>query len=167
MVGWLTYGKRRFEEKDPLMRRLIPPLNQAMQTLIPLIDADTRAFEEYMAAAGLPADTAELKASREQAMQSSLRRAIEVPLSVMRAADACWDPMIEMARHGNPASRSDLEVGARALETGLWGAWRNVRINLPELGDEDFRARTAAETEALVARARLKLGEALAILEPH
>lgn len=165
MVGWLTYGKRRFENEDPLMRRLIPPLNQAMQSLILLIDADTRAFEEYLVAACLPADSAERSAAREQAMQASLRRAIEVPLSVMRAADACWAPMIEMARHGNAASKSDLEVGARALETGLWGAWRNVRINLPELRDEEFRVRIATETEALVGRAREKLGEALAILE--
>jgi glutamate formiminotransferase/formiminotetrahydrofolate cyclodeaminase len=165
MVGWLTYGKRRFEDKDGLMRRLIPPLDRAMRSLIPLVDADTRAFEDYMAAAALPHDTAERSAARERAMEASLRRAVEVPLSVMRAADACWDPLIEMARHGNAASRSDLEVGARALETGLWGASRNVRINLPALRDEDFRRCADTETETLVARAREKLREALAILE--
>ena len=25
MVGWMTYGKRKFEHKDPIMRALIPP----------------------------------------------------------------------------------------------------------------------------------------------
>jgi glutamate formiminotransferase/formiminotetrahydrofolate cyclodeaminase len=167
MVGWLTYGKRRFEDKDPVMRRLIPSFDSAMRSLVPLIDADTRAFDDYMAAAGLPSDTPERSTARERAMQASLRRAVEVPLSVMRAADACWESVIEMARHGNASSRSDLEVGARALETGLWGASRNVHINLPALRDEDFRRRAAAETETLVARAREKLAEALAILEPR
>jgi glutamate formiminotransferase/formiminotetrahydrofolate cyclodeaminase len=58
-----------------------------------------------------------------------------------------------MAGHGNTASRSDLEVGARALETGIWGAWRNVAINLPGIADASFREATAAEAEALARRA--------------
>src|SRR5512144_370554 len=41
MVGWMTYGKRRFEEKDAEMRRIIPALHAAMKDLLPLIDADT------------------------------------------------------------------------------------------------------------------------------
>jgi glutamate formiminotransferase/formiminotetrahydrofolate cyclodeaminase len=83
----------------------------------------------------------------------------------MRRADACWDAMLEMARHGNAASKSDLEVGARALETGLWGAWRNVRINLSYLEDAEFKRQAAEEAETLAARARNTLAEVLAILE--
>ena len=33
MVGWMTYGKRKFENEDPVMRRLIPPLHEAMKAL--------------------------------------------------------------------------------------------------------------------------------------
>jgi len=115
MVGWMTYGKRKFEDKDEVMRRLIPPLNQAMADLIPMIDADTNAFNDYMAALGLPQDTPERAAARKAAMQDGLRKAVDVPLRTMRIGDGCWEAMVEMAAHGNPASRSDLEVGARAL----------------------------------------------------
>src|SRR5262249_41437045 len=115
MVGWMTYGKRKFEEKDAVMRRLIPPLHAAMEALLPLLDADTRAFTDYMAALALPRDTPERAAARLAAAQAALRRAVEVPLSVLRTGDGCWEAMLEMARHGNIASRSDLEVGARAL----------------------------------------------------
>jgi len=83
---------------------------------------------------------------------------------VMCAADACWDAMLEMARHGNAASKSDLEVGARALEMGLWGAWRNVRTNLAELEDAELKRR-AAEAEAMATRAREKLSEVLTLLD--
>lgn len=165
MVGWLTYGKRRFEEKDALMRRLIPPLHEAEQRLIPLIDADASAFDAYMAALGLPKHTPEEAAARQQAMQDTLKKAIEVPLTVMRTADGCWEPMVEMARHGNPASRSDLEVGARALDTGLWGAWRNVRSNLADVEDETFKRQASAEAEALIARSQQKVAEILKILD--
>ncbi len=136
MVGWMTYGKRRFEDEEPVMRRLIPALHEATKALVPLIDRDTRAFDAYLAAVGLPKETVEQRAARQRAMQESLAAAVQVPLEVMRTADRCWEPLAEMAEHGNFASRSDVEVGARALETGIWGAWRNVAINLPGIDDE-------------------------------
>jgi glutamate formiminotransferase/formiminotetrahydrofolate cyclodeaminase len=164
MVGWMTYGKRKFEAEDPIMRRLIPPLHEGMKDLLPLIDRDTRAFDAYLAAAGMPKDTAEEKAARHAAMQDGLKAAVEVPLEVMRTADRCWEPMVEMAAHGNPASRSDLEVGAKALEAGIWGASRNVAINLPGIEDEALRKATAEEAQALAARAGRMRDEVLAVL---
>src|SRR5262249_41979614 len=53
--------------------------------------------------------------------------------------------------------RSDLEVGAKSLEAGIWGAHRNVLINLDGVEDEAFRRDVAAEAAALAARAREKL----------
>jgi glutamate formiminotransferase / formiminotetrahydrofolate cyclodeaminase len=164
MVGWMTYGKRKFEDKDAAMRRLLPPLDEAMRDLIPLIDADTRAFNDYMAAVALPKDTPEQAARRTAAMQEGLKAAASVPLRTMRVADRCWDHLVEMARHGNFASRSDLEVGAKALEAGIWGAGRNVQVNLPDITDEAFRKELATEAEALTARARALLAEVLAVL---
>jgi glutamate formiminotransferase / formiminotetrahydrofolate cyclodeaminase len=164
MVGWMTYGKRKFEDRDAAIRALIPPLHQALTDLVPMIDADTNAFNDYMAAVALPSDTAERKAARHAAMQDGLRKAAEVPLRTMRIADSCWDAMLGMAEHGNPASRSDLEVGARALEAGIWGAYRNVAINLPQIEDEAFRKAKLAEAEALAARAREQSAAVLARL---
>jgi glutamate formiminotransferase / formiminotetrahydrofolate cyclodeaminase len=165
MVGWMTYGKRKFEDKDAAMRRLIPPLHEAMHALLPMIDADTDAFTEYMDALGLPKDTAEQKAARTAAMQAGLKSAIAVPLSVLRAADGAWDALVEMARESNLASRSDLEVGARCLELGAWGAWRNVVINLETVKDEAYKRTTQAQAEALYARAKARCTDVLAILE--
>jgi glutamate formiminotransferase/formiminotetrahydrofolate cyclodeaminase len=164
MVGWMSYGKRKFEAKDATMRGLIPPLHQAMKDLLPMIDRDTRAFDGYMEALGMPRDTAEEKAARQRAMQDGLKAAVQVPLDVMRIADRAWDPMVEMAAHGNIASRSDLEVGAKALEAGLWGASRNVAINLPGIEDEAYRQTVAAEAETLASRAAAKRDEVLAAL---
>jgi glutamate formiminotransferase/formiminotetrahydrofolate cyclodeaminase len=165
MTGWMTYGKRKFEAKDGVMRSLIPPLHRAMLALIPMIDADTAAFSDYMAALGLPKHTDEERRAREHAMQEGLKRAIAVPLQAMRSADEAWDAMVEMARHGNIASRSDLEVGARLLEVGIWGAGRNVHINLAAIRDDGFKARSADEADALARRARERCAEVLSLLE--
>lgn len=164
MVGWMTYGKRKFEAQDPVMRQLIPPLHEAMLALIPMIDADTRAFNDYMAALGLPKDTPEQARARQAALQAGLRKAIEVPLQTMRLADRCWEPLVDMAAHGNLASRSDLEVGAKCLETGIWGAGKNVLINLDPIEGDELKERVRAECVALTARAAHQLEAVLAAL---
>lgn len=48
MVGLMSYGKRQFEELDPIMRKLIPRFHQAMDELVAMVDADSRAFSSYM-----------------------------------------------------------------------------------------------------------------------
>lgn len=48
MVGFLTYGNKKFYDLDPKMRKTIPPLYKTMKDLIPFIDADAAAFSEYM-----------------------------------------------------------------------------------------------------------------------
>jgi len=48
MVGFLTYGNKKFAELDGQMRKLIPSLYKAMKDLTPFVDADAAAFSEYM-----------------------------------------------------------------------------------------------------------------------
>lgn len=48
MVGQMTYGKRQFENEDPVMRRLIPQFHQAMNQLLEMVDQDALAFSSYM-----------------------------------------------------------------------------------------------------------------------
>lgn len=165
MVAKLTYGVRKFEHLDGEMRRIIPPLHKAVQDLIPMIDADTNAFNDYVEAMRLPKDTPDEKAYREQKMQEGLKKAIEVPLTTMRLADTAWDAMVDCARFGNIASKSDVEVGARSLEVGIWGAYRNVIINMPGIKDEEFKQKILSEAEQMVTRAKEKCNEVLNILE--
>ncbi len=164
MVAKLTYGVRKFESVDKEMRQIIPPLHNAVEALIPMVDNDTNAFNDYVDAMRLPKATDEQKSLRNQKMQDGLKKAIEVPLKTMRLGDAAWDAMVEVAKYGNLASKSDVEVGARALETGIWGAYKNVLINLPGITDEDFKSLMISQSESLVKRAKEKCEEVLDIL---
>ena len=164
MVAQLTYGVRKFESVEGEMRKIIPPLYNVTQKLIPMVDADTNAFNDYMEAMRLPKETEEQKSVRAIAMENGLKKAIEVPLTTMRFGDEAWDAMTELARYGNIASKSDVEVGAKALETGIWGAYKNVLINMPNIKDEEFKKRILAEAELMLARAAEKLQEVLGIL---
>jgi glutamate formiminotransferase/formiminotetrahydrofolate cyclodeaminase len=165
MTAKLTFGVRKFENLDRKMREIIPPLHTASQALIPMIDADTNAFAEYMEGLRMPKDTTAEKAARTAKMQAGLKTAIRVPLKTMQLGDQAWEAMCSAARHGNMACKSDLQVGARALETGIWGAYQNVLINMTGIKDEAFKAEILAAAEAAAVRAREKCTEVLAILE--
>ncbi|SLM29817.1 Formimidoyltransferase-cyclodeaminase (Includes: Glutamate formimidoyltransferase; Formimidoyltetrahydrofolate cyclodeaminase) [Desulfamplus magnetovallimortis] len=164
MVAKLTYGVRKFENVDAHMRKHIPLLHDLTQKLIPMIDADTSAFNEYMEGLRMPRGTDEEKAERHAKMQAGLKTAINVPLTTMRLADAAWDALCEVARYGNPASKSDVQVGAKALETGIWGAYQNVLINMEDVEDEAYKSEILKESEAIEKRAREKCSEVLSLL---
>jgi len=165
MVARLTYGVRKFESVDQQMRAIIPVLHEAVEQLIPMIDADTNAFNDYMAGLRMPRETAREQKARFEKMQQGLKTAVQVPLATMQIGDSAWEAMCAIARHGNPASRSDVEVGARALETGIWGAYRNVVINLSDIKDPVYQEKTQTAAKALVERAALKCREVLDILD--
>ncbi len=165
MVAKLTHGVRRFEHVQGNMENVIPTLHSLVQQLIPMIDADTSAFNEYMEGLRMPKETAEEQRHRKEKMQSGLQTAINVPLKTMRLGDTAWEPLCEVARHGNPASKSDTLVGARSLETGIWGAYQNVLINMVDIEDDLFKETILEEAGALALRAKAQCAAVLAILE--
>ena len=164
MVAKLTHGVRKFEAAQPHLEKVIPVLHDLTRRLIPMIDADTSAFNLYMEGLRMPKATEEERAARHARMQAGLKEAIQVPLTTMRLGDSAWDGLAIVARYGNPASASDIQVGARALETGIWGAYQNVLINMRELTDEGYKKEVLAEADLLLARAGEQCAEILAII---
>lgn len=154
MVGQMTYGKRQYEALDGVMRELIPPLHHALDELLALVDSDSNAFGSYMAALKLPKGTEEEQKKRFQALQNGLKEAVGVPLSLAEKISTLWKPMLELAKHGNTSCISDLQVAAKALETGVFGAYFNVLINLREIKDEEFKSQTQKKVSQLLDEAK-------------
>ena len=165
MVAKLTHGVRKFDDVQPQMRAAIPALHEATGQLIPMIDADTSAFNEYMEGLRMPGNTEEQRLLRKKKMQDGLKTAINVPLTTMRLGDSAWKALLEVAGFGNPASKSDTQVGARSLETGIWGAYQNVLINMKGIEDVSYREATLSEARAIMSRAEENCRKVLSILE--
>jgi glutamate formiminotransferase/formiminotetrahydrofolate cyclodeaminase len=75
----------------------------------------------------------------------------------MELIDGGWDAMVELAKVGQYSSKSDLEVGAKAMEAGLYGSYRNVLINLGGIKDDAFRADMEQRAARLMKRGEEKL----------
>jgi glutamate formiminotransferase/formiminotetrahydrofolate cyclodeaminase len=165
MVGWLTYGRRKYEHLDAVIRENLPALVSIQEELLRAVDADTEAFGDYLAALRLPTDTEAERAQRRQALAEGLEHATLVPYRTMELADRAWEPILEIARVGQYSSRSDLEVGAKALEACLYGAYRNVVINLADVEDEEFADDLRQRAHGLLERGVERLAEIQAIVE--
>src|SRR5213082_912686 len=139
MVANLSAGKRGWDDKLGYFSDWAVKAQQLKDELLSLVDADTAAFNKVMDAFALPKESAEEKATRSTAIQEATKHAAEVPLKVMETAYKSYELLSEMADNGNPASVSDVGVGALATRACIGGAAMNVRINLGQLKDGKFK----------------------------
>jgi len=143
MVANLSAGKRGWDDKLEYFSDWAVKAQQLKDELLALVDEDTAAFNKVMDALALPKESAEEKATRAAAIAKATKYAAEVPLKVMETASKSYELLAEMAERGNPASVSDVGVGALATRACIEGAALNVRINLAQLKDEKFKAELA------------------------
>jgi glutamate formiminotransferase/formiminotetrahydrofolate cyclodeaminase len=146
---WADRGKARHDE------------------LLALIDRDTDAFNEVMAAFGMPKGSDAEVLARDEAIQVATRQAIETPLRVMEVSLASMEVIEAMARIGNPASASDAGVGALCARSAVMGAYLNVRINVPALTDEDAAAAYLESGREIQDTAISREATILALVDEH
>jgi len=160
MVANLSSHKRGWDDRWEEFSRWAEQGQRLKEHLLRLVDEDTRAFNQVMAALALPKATDEEKAARSAALAAANLGALKVPFEVMKAAHASFELLHAMAEQGNPASASDAGVGAICARTAVRGAWLNVRTNVggvkdkaaivPILADGERIEREAAEREAAI-----------------
>ena len=140
MVANLSAGKSGWHEELEYFSNWAVKAQQLKDELLSLVDEDTIAFNKVMEAFALPKHSAEEKAARTAAIEKATKQAAEVPLKVMEAAARSYELLSPMADKGNPASISDVGVGALATCACIEGAAMNVRINLGQLKDKKCKA---------------------------
>jgi glutamate formiminotransferase/formiminotetrahydrofolate cyclodeaminase len=140
MVANLSSHKKGWDERWEEFSEWAEKGELYKNELLRLVDADTRAFNQIMAAFGLPKSTDEEVKARKLAIQYATKNAIEVPLKVMETVFASMEVIHAMAATGNPNSVSDAGVGALCARSAVMGAFMNVRINASGCEDKDFVA---------------------------
>ncbi len=149
MVANLSAGKRGWDDKLEYFSDWAVKAQQLKDELLSLVDEDTAAFNKVMDAFALPKESAEEKAARSRAIEEATKYASEVPLKVMETAYKSYELLSEMADKGNPASISDVGVGALGTRACIEGAALNVRINLGQLKDEKFKTTLANKVQEI------------------
>ncbi len=165
MVANLSAHKRGWDDRWATYSQHAETGQAVMDRLIHLVDADTEAFNQIIAAVRLPKKTAAEKAARAAAMEAATKHAIMVPFQIMETALSAMGVIMEMAAHGNPNSVSDAGVGAACVRTAVIGAYLNVKINAKDLGDKAFAEDIVAKATAMVEQVKTAEAEVLKVVE--
>lgn len=149
MVANLTIGKKKYAAVEEEMKALRTAAGELMSELLELMDRDTAAFNEVMAAYKLPKDTAEEKQRRSAAIAAATKKATEVPLELARRCVRLLELAQIAADQGNRNAVSDAGVAAAMAQAAFKGAVYNVRVNMPGLADNEYRAYVDEELQKL------------------
>ncbi len=138
MVANLSSHKKGWDDRWEEFSDWAEKGQHMKDTLLSLVDEDTRAFNQIMDAFSLPKTTEEEKSMRKVAIENATRHAIEIPYRVMEVSLESMELIKAMAETGNPNSVSDAGVGALCTRAAVSGAYLNVKINAAGLEDKAY-----------------------------
>lgn len=149
MVANLTIGKKKYEDKEEMMKQIAASANNYQMLFIHDIDTDSDAYNNVFDAFKLPKETEEEKKERNKQIQETIKIAAEVPMEVARKAYAMMDIISQVAENGNQNAITDACVSMMTARTAVLGAILNVKINLSSLKDEAYIAQMKQECDLL------------------
>lgn len=161
MVCNLTIGRDKYDDVRSEMERTLEDSSKLVERLTQLVDEDAQAYASVVAALRLPKGTDEEKGKRMEAMQNGLRRAIAVPVEVMELSLEAIRLAYLVVRKGNEGALSDSGSGAMLAFAALHAASMNVKINLKEIQDQEFKNEVAEKLGEMEEEAELLRSEVL------
>jgi formiminotetrahydrofolate cyclodeaminase len=147
MVCNLTIGKKKYADFEEEMKLILVKAEGLRRELIGMVQDDVKAFDQVMAAYGMPKETEAEKAARAAAIQAALKVATETPLNCCRAARAVIDLAAKAAEKGNLNVISDAGVAVLAAYAALRSGALNVYTNTKMITDKAYADAKLAELE--------------------
>jgi glutamate formiminotransferase/formiminotetrahydrofolate cyclodeaminase len=138
MVANLSSHRRGWDERWEEFSQWAEKGKGLQNDLLQLVDEDTCAFRDLMAAFRLSEKSEADQEIRQNAIEQATRRAAEVPFQVMQTALQSFELIEAMANSGLASSISDSGVAALAVRSCIQGAFLNVKINLAGLTGTPF-----------------------------
>lgn len=154
MVANLWQDKVESPDAAAALLQAAETAQRAKEQLILAVDEDTQAFNAYLEARRLPANTPEEKANRERKMQEGLQAAVRVPYQTARASYEAMQAAWAAVQHGNVSSITDGAVGSQMGYAAARGAVWNVLINLKDITDPAFIREMRVQCETLLGEAK-------------
>jgi len=165
MVSISTYDKKGYKEHNDEMNEIAIKAQELKAKLVNLIDEDTEAFNQVMAAFGLPKKTDTEKTVRDSAIADANRGATLVPFEVVKLMPELAQFAKSLALHGNTNMTSDAGVAGLSAIMAVRGAAYNVMINLQSLPDDEFSKDLKNETDQILIEVDKIAGEVKEIVE--
>lgn len=165
MVSKLTIGKSKYAYAEEKMKEFLGNSEKFRSRLTELIEEDTDAFNGVMAAYGMPKETDEQKLKRQEAIESALKHASEVPFEVARTSYKILELLQKVVKICNVNAISDAGVATLLGDAAVQGAIFNVKINLKSIKDGEYKTKVGDEIEKLSKESLEKKQEIISCVE--
>ena len=159
MVAGLTGAKEKFKDRWATMAEIKRKANLLRTHFLGLVQEDTDAYQEVVAALKLPRKTEQQRSSRGEALQAALKKAATVPLETLRASEGLMEIAQQAVEQGDPITVTDAGAAVHLAYTAGQIAAYNVRVNLSQIEDEGFRLECSREVEDRLTRLKARFAE--------
>jgi glutamate formiminotransferase/formiminotetrahydrofolate cyclodeaminase len=134
MVASMSRGKKAYVQYEAQLSESIARLSQLREELKAAIDADAESFNVVVKAY----KQAKESADGEGIIDTALKQATSVPLSVAEKAKEVAGIAQKLGPITNPNMKSDLTTATALARAAIEGALANVEINLESIKDASF-----------------------------
>ena len=155
-------GKKTYADVEADAYVTLEKLAAVRERLIELVDEDARAFAPLAAAYRMPKATPEEQAAKNEALQTALVGACDVPLEIMQRIAEVVELTDFLAYHGSRMALSDAGVAAAFARAAVDGASLNIFINAASMDDRDRAARYRDQAKAVADSVRAQCDDLFA-----
>lgn len=157
MVGNFTIGKKKYQEVESEVEKIIEELEQIKWRLEELIQKDADAFYPLAQAYKLPKSTPDEINHKEKVIEEALEGASVVPIEIMENGLRAIELLEQMSKIGNTMLVADAGTGIVFCKAALEGASLSVYINTASMKNKQKKEALNQEADQL-----LEKGTALA-----
>jgi len=149
MVAGLPKTRTGAPEEAADLAEAAARLRPLRETLVSLIEEDSRAYAAVLEAMRLPKTTDRERRARQAAIDAAMRGAIDVPLETMRCCQQAMRGAVIVAENGNRNAATDTGTGVELLVAAVRGAGMNIDVNVRSVSDAGYAERVGTERAQL------------------
>lgn len=150
MLASLTINKKGYEDQWEKMKEYYEKAKKLKDEMLELLQKDTEAFDDAAKAFKLPKNTEEEKKIRADAIETGLKKATQVPLSIMEKSLEISRLALEVLKKGNKMAITDGAISAIFANATAVGAMFNVRINFSWMKDREYIEKTEQRLDEII-----------------
>lgn len=153
MVANLTIGKKKYQDVEEQIKKTKEKLEEYRNKFLIEMEEDAKAFNKVIDALKLPKDTEEQKKVRKEKIQEATKEATLVPIQISKDALDVMELVESIAEKGYKMALSDAVIAVILAKDAVLGGIYNVKINLPNIKDQEFVDNLKSQIEKMESEA--------------
>jgi len=135
-IANLTVGKQKYQDVEAEAREILVESEELKREMLLMIDQDSKILSDILDS---------YKAGDQEKVRSVCQDAVEFSMDMTKKAVRLMRLSLEISEIGNRMLASDFEVAAYIGDAAVGSAIANVKINLKNLDNEEYKANIKKE----------------------